>query len=85
MPTSDIHYFQKRVRDVSKAKIDLEYNPLSVPENDVEYFGFLRAHVMNGFWLERRVECIDGAPKFFYMFLICIQKMIAKEFARHLV
>jgi hypothetical protein len=78
MPVSEVDNFQKLVRGVSSnAKIDLEYNPLSVPDHDVTYFGFPAAHSLNGTWLEERVEYIYGTPKYFYMILICIQKLIS--------
>ncbi|KAF4973980.1 hypothetical protein F66182_17686, partial [Fusarium sp. NRRL 66182] len=46
LPLGDIGYFQNLVRTVSNAKIDVEYNPLFVPDHDVEYFpSFAVAHI----------------------------------------
>ncbi|PCG89379.1 Hypothetical protein PENO1_104960 [Penicillium occitanis (nom. inval.)] len=55
----------------------VDCHPLSVPDHDVTYFGFPAAHSLNGTWLEERVEYIYGTPKYFYMILICIQKLIS--------
>lgn len=78
LPLRDIDDFHSLVRTVSNAKIDLEYNPLFVPDYDVDYFkSFATAQGMHGYWLEGRVERIDGTPKLFYKALVCLQKWIA--------
>ncbi|EED20494.1 hypothetical protein TSTA_037140 [Talaromyces stipitatus ATCC 10500] len=82
MPISHINDFQKLVQNVSKAKIDLEYNPLSLLEGDIDFHA---AHGLNGIWLEARATRVYGIPRCFYMLLIYIQRMIAKELGRHLV
>lgn len=74
---SHVSDFQNLVRKVSNANIDLEYNPLFVPEHDVEYFiSFATAHYMHGFWLEARLGSIYGIPRYFYNVLACIQRLI---------
>uniref|UniRef100_A0A093UXY8 Superkiller protein 3 n=1 Tax=Talaromyces marneffei PM1 TaxID=1077442 RepID=A0A093UXY8_TALMA len=86
LPLRHVGNFQKLVRKVSSnAKIDVEYNPLLVPIHDDRYFeSFPRARIMNGIWLEERVKRIYGAPKEFYMDLVCIQKWIAEELSGHI-
>lgn len=78
IPIIHIAYFQNCVREFTNATIDLNYNPLLVPENDVAYFrSFDTAHKMHGFWLEARLARIHGFPKSIYTALNLYQKLIA--------
>jgi hypothetical protein len=71
-------YIKKFVWKYPNANIDLEYNPLFVPQHDVKYFeSFSTAHRMNGVWLEERAKRIDGIPRGFYKCLTNIQKLIS--------
>ena len=77
MPTSRTREFQNLVQRTSDAYVDLEYNPLRVPEEDCGYFGFDAALYLSRTWLQGRASHIYGGPRQFYLHLICIQGIIS--------
>lgn len=85
IPLGHIDYFRYLIRTVSNAKIDLKYNPLFVPDHDVQYFGsFTAAHSMHEHWLKRRAERIFGTPQIFYNILVFFQRLICQNIGSHL-
>jgi hypothetical protein len=82
MPIGDIEKFRKGIQHISTAEIDLEYNPLSIRSEDLEYFDFRAAHYLNGEWLRGRAKLIDGTPRIFYTVLVYIHIWITKLIGR---
>lgn len=70
MPIGDIDKFREIIRHISTAEVDLEYNPLSIRPENLEYFGLDAAHYLNGEWLRGRTKLIDGTPRIFYTALV---------------